>query len=169
MSQGIRNNQVKAVNKITQDEHEDNLDAKRVTLVNEGGESGVGTSPANPIFVQLSDGSVNIGTVNAELEVQLSHRDDDPDSGDVHDSVRIGDGEFEVNMTPSEDESRIGMNTMELAKLFTKPLDRIRRTAKNDDGDITQVISSFKGVDVQQLDIVYDLDGDFDDAYITDL
>ena len=47
----------------------------------------------NPLPVQLSDGSINIGTVNAELEVQLSHLDDDPDAGDVHDSVRIGDGD----------------------------------------------------------------------------
>lgn len=46
----------------------------------------------NPVPVQLSDGSINIGTVNAELEVQLSHRDNVPNSGDVADSVRIGDG-----------------------------------------------------------------------------
>ena len=46
----------------------------------------------NPLPVQLSDGSIEIGTVNAELEVQLSHIDDYPDVGDVHDSVRVGDG-----------------------------------------------------------------------------
>lgn len=50
----------------------------------------------NPLPVQLTDGSINIGTVNAELEVQLSHLDDDPNSGDVHDSVRIGDGKDEL-------------------------------------------------------------------------
>lgn len=44
----------------------------------------------NPMPVQLSDGSINIGTVNAELEVQLSHLDDYPNTGDVHDSIRIG-------------------------------------------------------------------------------
>lgn len=53
-------------------------------------------APDNPLPVQLSDGSINIGTVNAELETQLSHRDNWPDAGDVHDSVRIGSG------TPNE-------------------------------------------------------------------
>lgn len=46
----------------------------------------------NPLPVQLSDGSINIGTVNAELEVSLSHQDNQPHPGDVADSVRIGDG-----------------------------------------------------------------------------
>jgi|GEM_PF-2379132 len=44
----------------------------------------------NPLPVRLSDGSINIGTVNAELEVQLSHLDNSPNPGDVHDSIRIG-------------------------------------------------------------------------------
>ena len=38
MSKGIRDNQVKPVNKIHQDEHEDNLDAKRVVNVGSDGE-----------------------------------------------------------------------------------------------------------------------------------
>jgi len=46
----------------------------------------------NPLPVQLSDGDINIGTVNAELEVQLSHQDNVPDAGDIADSVQIGDG-----------------------------------------------------------------------------
>lgn len=57
-------------------------------------------SKDNPFPVQLSDGSINIGTVNAELEVQLSHKDNDPDAGDVHDSVRIGDGVDEMSVNP---------------------------------------------------------------------
>jgi len=47
---------------------------------------------SNPMPVQLSDGSIDIGTVNAELEVQLSHQDNTPDAGDIADSVQIGDG-----------------------------------------------------------------------------
>lgn len=54
----------------------------------------------NPIPVRLSDGQVNIGTVNAELEVQLSHRDNYPDAGDVADSVQIGDGEDILRVNP---------------------------------------------------------------------
>lgn len=52
----------------------------------------------NPVPVQLSDGSINIGSVNAELEVQLSHKDNYPDTGDVADSVRIGDGTDELKI-----------------------------------------------------------------------
>lgn len=97
MSERIRDNQVKSINNIHQDEHQDSADAKRVTLVNLDGTQ---NSPENPLYVQLSDGSINIGTVNAELEVQLSHKANDPDAGDVADSVRIGDGVEEMAINP---------------------------------------------------------------------
>ena len=53
----------------------------------------------NPLPVQLSDGSINIGTVQANLEVQLTAKDNDPTAGKIHDSIRIGDGinEMAVN------------------------------------------------------------------------
>lgn len=63
--------------------------AKRVINVNKYGEE---NSPENPVYTQLSDGAIEIGTVNAEVEVQLSHRDNYPDAGDVADSVQVGDG-----------------------------------------------------------------------------
>lgn len=49
----------------------------------------------NPLNVKLSDGSIEIGN----LEVQLSRKDNVPNIGDVHDSVRIGDrtNELKVN------------------------------------------------------------------------
>ena len=62
-------------------------------------EDGNPYSPDNPLSVQLSDGQVNIGTVNAELEVQLSRQDNNPDAGDVHDSVRIGNQNLELGFT----------------------------------------------------------------------
>ena len=167
--QRIRKNQITDQRTIIQNEHEEALDAKRVTLVNEEGEAGVGSSPDNPIHVQLSDGSINVGTVNAELEVQLSHKDNDPDNGDVHDSVRIGDGQNEVTMTPSQDLAKVGMNTINLASVFTKPYNRVRVSSKNDDGDPTEIITSFGGVDVQSAAILYDSDGDFQDLQVTDL
>lgn len=67
--------------------------ARRVFPVDDIGN---GYTLDNPFPVQLSDGSINIGTVNAELEVYLSAKDDDPKPGDVHDSVRIGDGADEL-------------------------------------------------------------------------
>lgn len=66
------------------------------TTANLKDENGDAYSPSNPLHVQLSDGSVNIGTVNAELEVQLSRKDNDPDAGDVHDAVRIGNQDVEL-------------------------------------------------------------------------
>ncbi len=61
---------------------------------------GKGYSVDNPFPVQLSDGSINIGTVNAELEVQLSHQDNVPDAGDIADSVQIGDGTEILQILP---------------------------------------------------------------------
>jgi len=55
---------------------------------------------SNPIPVQLSDGSIDIGTVNAEIEVQLTHLDNSPDAGDIHDSIRVGDGEEIIEVNP---------------------------------------------------------------------
>lgn len=63
--------------------------AMRTTLVDPYGDR---YSTQNPLPVQLSDGSINIGTVNAELEVFLTHLDDFPEPGEIHDSIRIGDG-----------------------------------------------------------------------------
>lgn len=74
--------------------------AKRVIAVDDTGEY---YSTSNPFPVRLSDGSINIGTVNAELEVQLSHKDNDPDAGDVHDSVRIGNGVYEADVTSDKE------------------------------------------------------------------
>lgn len=63
--------------------------AKRIVPVNEYGQI---NSPDNPLYTQLSDGDINIGTVNAEVEVQLNHRDNDPDAGDVADKINVIDG-----------------------------------------------------------------------------
>lgn len=51
---------------------------------------------ANPLPVRLSDGSINIGTVQAQVEVFLTHLDNFPNAGDIHDSIRIGDGDSEM-------------------------------------------------------------------------
>lgn len=53
---------------------------------------------SNPFPVQLSDGSINIETLNAELRVQLSAKDNDPTAGDIHSSVRVGDGTNELKV-----------------------------------------------------------------------
>lgn len=54
----------------------------------------------NPLPVQLSDGSINIETLNANLSVQLTHRDNYPSPGDVADSIRVGDGLHILDINP---------------------------------------------------------------------
>jgi hypothetical protein len=53
----------------------------------------------NPLPVQLSDGSINIGVVEANVEVQITHLDDWPEQGRIHDSTRIGDGEDQLQIS----------------------------------------------------------------------
>jgi hypothetical protein len=84
-----------AVERITYEEEP--TVARRTFLVDKLGD---GYTTQNPLPVQLSDGSINIGTVNAELETQLSHQDNYPDPGDIHDSVRIGDGVEQLAINP---------------------------------------------------------------------
>tara|TARA_R100000951_G_scaffold19275_1_gene16089 strand:- start:4943 stop:5884 length:942 start_codon:yes stop_codon:yes gene_type:complete len=71
--------------------------AKRVFNVDKYGKA---YTVGNPFPVRLSDGSVHIGTVNAELEVQLSHKADTPDAGDIPDSVQVGDGVEIIQVNP---------------------------------------------------------------------
>lgn len=71
--------------------------ARRVIAVDPFGKP---YSTDNPLSVKLTDGSVNIETLNAELRVQLSAKDNDPKAGDVHSSVRLGDGTNELAVNP---------------------------------------------------------------------
>jgi len=84
--------------------------ARRVILVDKYGQK---YETDNPLPVQLSDGSIDIGTVNAELEVQLSHQDNVPDAGDIADSVQVGDGTeiLEINPDGSINVSFVGKKT----------------------------------------------------------
>lgn len=71
--------------------------ALRTTLVDRLGQK---YSTTNPLPVQLADGSLNIGSIEANLEVQLTAKDGDPENGRIHDSIRIGDGVEEVAVNP---------------------------------------------------------------------
>lgn len=93
----IPHNQLRSRNVIEQHEHCDEADARRIKHVDEFG-SPINTQ--NPLPVRLTDGSLNIGSVNAQLEVQLSHAADTPDPGDVPDSVQIGDGQDILEVNP---------------------------------------------------------------------
>lgn len=86
----------------------------------------------NPLPVELSNGSVNIGTVNAELEVQLSHKDNFPNVGDVADSVRIGDGAHELAI--NSDGSINTISTVSATDLDIRNLSHTQDSVKIGDG-----------------------------------
>ncbi len=102
----------------------------------------------NPVPVQLSDGDVNIGTVNAELEVQLSHRDDSPDAGDIADSVRIGGGVANETVEAPNEAGRVRLATLNQKELPSqRPVKYITQflldganSDMNVDGSVTPVV-----------------------------
>lgn len=115
----------------------------------------------NPFPVQLSDGSINIGTVNGELEVQLSRRDNNPDAGDVHDSVRIGNQDYEATYTANDDESKAALDIMMLNRLIDIPHDDIEVTQFTADGD-PEIIEVREGGNTKRtLTLTYNADGEF--------
>jgi hypothetical protein len=62
--------------------------AIRTVMVDQYGEK---YSDTNRLPVAI-DGNINIGTVEAEVVVKLTHLDNVPNEGDIADSTRIGDG-----------------------------------------------------------------------------
>ena len=74
---------------------EEPIMAKRTIAVDAMGNK---YSTKNPLPVRLSDGSVNIGTVNADIEVALTHKATVPKP--IPDSVRVGNGVNELNINP---------------------------------------------------------------------
>lgn len=79
--------------------------ALRTTLVDSLGNR---FTKSNPIPVQLSDGSINIGTVNANLEVQLTDKESAPGEDD-YDIVRIGNG---INQLAVNSDGSINANVV---------------------------------------------------------
>lgn len=119
----------------------------------------------NPLPVQLSDGSINIGTVNAELEVQLSHQDNVPNPGDVADSVRIGDG-INTMSGSTVSPSRYALDVLPANALIKKRYDTIVVTARNLDGDPTQIEYRLGTTVMQTVNITYTTDGDVDTVVV---
>lgn len=116
---------------------------------------------SNPFPVQLSDGSIDIGTVNGELEVQLSRIDNYPDAGDVHDSVRIGDQDHEATYTTNDDESKAGLDITMLNRLIDIPHDDVEVTQYTSDGDPEVIEIRDNGQLKRTLTLSYNADGEF--------
>jgi hypothetical protein len=90
--------------------------ANRVIQVDEFGDF---YTPSNPLPVQLSDGNINIENLHANVQVQLSAKDNDPVAGDIHDSIRIGDGHNEVGVNA---DGSINVNIVESTSVSTPGL-----------------------------------------------
>ena len=133
--------------------------AVRTVLVDKYGNK---ISEGNPLPVQV-DTTLNIG------DVRITAHDNEPNMGNVHSSVRIGDGEDEATVTPAATGSVAGLDVVNKAKVFTKPYNKVTILTKNDDGDPLTIRTRYNGVDVQLATIVYDSDGDFQDVEVTDL
>lgn len=122
----------------------------------------------NPMPVELQTGSVNIGTVNAELEVQLSHKDNFLHPGDIHDSVRIGDGVDTITATATHSSvNKRALDVMTLNKLVPREFNQITIASKNSDGDPTLIHFKQSGATVATLTLTYDSDGDLIDVVRT--
>jgi hypothetical protein len=98
--------------------------------------------------------SVSIGDVN----VQLTHQDNSPNPGDVHDSIRIGDGTNEaiVNADGSFDVNQL--NSLMDGVRF----DSIKVVSKTFDGPtlVEYYSGGLSGALQASISIVYDVDGD---------
>jgi hypothetical protein len=68
------------------------------TLVDDNNDS---ISQTNPLPVDVVSGNITID--NATIYAQLTDKDNVPNPGDVHDSIRIGDGTTEVQVTSNNE------------------------------------------------------------------
>lgn len=124
--------------------------AKRVMPVDEFGNP---YHTDNPLPVQLSDGSINVGTVEANIEVQLTHRDNDPSLNKQHDSVRIGDGEDELAV---RENGSINVNTIN--GLVPDPYDSID-LGYDVQGNLESAVYKNAGITIATLSLSYDTAG----------
>jgi hypothetical protein len=119
--------------------------AIRTTLIDPYGDR---YSVQNPLPVRLSDGSINIGTVNAELEVFLTHLDNFPEPGEIHDSIRIGDGSdlLEINsdgsINATVSATNLDIRDLSHSQDSVKIGDGTDFLAVNNDGSINATVSA---------------------------
>lgn len=101
-NQRIRGNQITDARTIVQNVHEEAADAIRTLNVDADGNP---ISETNPLPVSIE----NVTIENANLDVQLTHKDATPTPSDVADSVRIGDGVDELAVN---DDGSINVNVV---------------------------------------------------------
>jgi hypothetical protein len=106
----------------------------------------------NPLPVQLSDGSINISTLNAELNVQLSAKDNDPKAGDIHSSVRIGDGTNEVAVNA---DGSINVNVVNASVPTGNQIifNSVGAVASGSETDVITMTAPLSGLRVSRIDM----------------
>lgn len=81
--------------------------------------------------------------------------------GDVVASfLKAADGTL-ISKTQANGKNALDVNVANNGDLFTKPFDKITVISKNEFGDPVVIKSQLGGVDVQQVTLTYDEDGDF--------
>ena len=117
---------------VDQDTH-DNLNANANLQVGD-----VDVSEANPVPVVM-DTDINV-------HVQLTHEDDDPEAGDTHDSIRVGNGDNLMDVNNDKEALVHDQDTHDRLDLANTSLDNIEASTSsidnkmvdgNDIGDVT--------------------------------
>lgn len=142
-------------------EHEPIL-AKRVITVDQYGNH---YTKDNPFPIDINGAQINVD--NLDVNVQLTDKESAPGKAD-YDITRIGDGISELTITKAQSGNVTGVNTVNKAKLFTKPFNKMTVLSKNDDGDPLTIKTQYNGLNVQLATFIYDADGDFVDAEVSD-
>jgi hypothetical protein len=88
--------------------------------------------------------------------------------GDVVASyLKAADGTL-ISKTEAAGKTALDVNVANSASLFSKPFDSLIVLSKSEYGDPVVIKSTLQGVDVQQVTLVYDEEGDFQSLQVSD-
>jgi hypothetical protein len=122
---------------------------------------------SNPLPVRLSDGSINIGTVNAEINVALSSKTGTKAPDSPADSVRIGDQNAEVAVQPDGPAGQGSLQTVKRNTLVKVPYDEISISYDPDTQDMSGATYKLNGQAVATLTMQYDEFGNMTNVKVT--
>jgi hypothetical protein len=97
----------------------------------------------------------------------ITHRDNFPHPGDVHSSLRIGDGNAEATVSEFDEIDAVGLDTVRLNTMVRVAYDDVEVTAYTVDGDVQQITFRSNTEDVAVINVTYNADGDFQRAKVT--
>ena len=92
---------------------------------------------------------------------RLTRENNDPDNGDIHDSIRLGNQESELTFTKNDSENKQAADVVTLNKLLDIPHDDIEITQFNLDGEPEIIEIKENGVLKRTLTLTYNAEGDF--------